>query len=210
ARRDPAPWAAAARESAAGAAHPMASARPEPAPAAAARKRKSAGRIASRRPLSVSGFSLPEGAETRRRTAPRRDVGDARPHHVEQRWPDAMTVVPCEARSTGRVPIPMTQKSPLCLVDGSSYLYRAFHALPSLTSGDGQPTGAIFGVANMVRRMLEEYEPDSVAVIFDAPGKTFRHEAYADYKANRPPMPDDLRSQIEPLHELIDTMALPR
>ncbi|HSH27984.1 MAG TPA: DNA polymerase I, partial [Wenzhouxiangella sp.] len=104
----------------------------------------------------------------------------------------------------------MTRKPPLCLVDGSSYLYRAFHALPSLTSGDGQPTGAIFGVANMVRRMLEEYEPDSVAVIFDAPGKTFRHEAYADYKANRPPMPDELRSQIEPLHELIDAMGLPR
>ncbi len=104
----------------------------------------------------------------------------------------------------------MTRKSPLCLVDGSSYLYRAFHALPSLTSGDGQPTGAIFGVANMVRRMLEQYEPEHVAVIFDAPGKTFRHEAYADYKANRPPMPDELKSQIEPLHELIDAMGLPR
>ena len=104
----------------------------------------------------------------------------------------------------------MTRKPPLCLVDGSSYLYRAFHALPSLTSGDGQPTGAIFGVANMVRRMLEHYEPDHVAVIFDAPGKTFRHEVYADYKANRPPMPDELRSQIESLHELIDAMGLPR
>ncbi|MDZ7791089.1 MAG: DNA polymerase I [Xanthomonadales bacterium] len=104
----------------------------------------------------------------------------------------------------------MTNKSRLCLVDGSSYLYRAFHALPSLTSGDGQPTGAIFGVANMVRRMLEHYQPDRVAVIFDAPGKTFRHETYEDYKANRPPMPDELRTQIEPLHELIDAMGLPR
>ncbi|NBD95593.1 MAG: DNA polymerase I [Gammaproteobacteria bacterium] len=104
----------------------------------------------------------------------------------------------------------MTNKPRLCLVDGSSYLYRAFHALPSLTSGDGQPTGAIFGVANMVRRMLEHYQPDHVAVVFDAPGKTFRHETYTDYKANRPPMPDELRSQIEPLHELIDAMGLPR
>jgi DNA polymerase-1 len=104
----------------------------------------------------------------------------------------------------------MSQKSTLCLVDGSSYLYRAFHALPSLTSGDGQPTGAIFGVANMVRRMLEQYEPEYVAVVFDAPGKTFRHETYAEYKATRPPMPDELRSQIEPLHELIDAMGLPR
>ncbi|WP_376693910.1 DNA polymerase I [Wenzhouxiangella sp. EGI_FJ10409] len=104
----------------------------------------------------------------------------------------------------------MTHPFQLCLVDGSSYLYRAFHALPSLTSGDGQPTGAIFGVANMVRRMLEHYEPEYVAVIFDAPGKTFRHETYADYKATRPPMPDELRGQIEPLHELIDAMGLPR
>lgn len=105
----------------------------------------------------------------------------------------------------------MNQKSPpFCLVDGSSYLYRAFHALPSLTSGDGLPTGAIFGVANMLRRMLEHYQPDYVAVIFDAPGKTFRHEAYAEYKATRPPMPDELRAQIEPLHELVDAMGLPR
>lgn len=104
----------------------------------------------------------------------------------------------------------MTKKSPLCLVDGSSYLYRAFHALPSLTNGEGFPTGAIFGVANMVRRMLEHYDPDRVAVIFDAPGKTFRHETFADYKATRPPMPDELRRQIEPLHELIDAMGLPR
>ncbi|NEZ02838.1 DNA polymerase I [Wenzhouxiangella sp. XN201] len=104
----------------------------------------------------------------------------------------------------------MSDTSPLCLVDGSSYLYRAFHALPSLTSGDGRPTGAVFGVANMVRRMIEQYEPEYAAVIFDAPGKTFRHDTYAEYKATRPPMPDELRSQIEPLHELIDAMGLPR
>jgi len=100
--------------------------------------------------------------------------------------------------------------SRLCLVDGSSYLYRAFYALPSLTSGDGRPTGAIFGVANMIRRLMEEYQPELVAVVFDAPGKTFRHEAYADYKANRPPMPDELAAQIEPLYELVDAMGLAR
>lgn len=100
--------------------------------------------------------------------------------------------------------------SRLCLVDGSSYLYRAFYALPSLTSGDGQPTGAIFGVANMIRRLMEEYQPEFVAVVFDAPGKTFRHEAYDDYKANRPPMPDELAAQIKPLYELVDAMGLAR
>lgn len=98
----------------------------------------------------------------------------------------------------------------LCLIDGSSYLYRAFHALPSLTSGDGQPTGAIFGVANMVRRLLEQHRPERVAVIFDAPGRNFRHQQYPDYKANRPPMPDELRCQIEPLHELIDAFGVRR
>ncbi len=104
----------------------------------------------------------------------------------------------------------MSKSPQLCLVDGSSYLYRAFHALPSLTNAEGQPTGAIFGVANMLRRLTEQYDPERVAVVFDAPGKTFRHEAYEDYKANRPPMPDELRSQIEPLHELVDAMGLKR
>lgn len=104
----------------------------------------------------------------------------------------------------------MPQDFDLCLIDGSSYLYRAFHALPNLTSGDGQPTGAIFGVANMVRRLVERYQPRRVAVIFDAPGKTFRHETYAEYKATRPPMPDELKRQIEPLYQLIDALGLPR
>src|SRR5690625_4881711 len=102
----------------------------------------------------------------------------------------------------------LCMSSRLCLVDGSSYLYRAFYALPSLTSGDGRPTGAIFGVANMIRRLMEEYQPELVAVVFDAPGKTFRHEAYADYKANRPPMPDELAAQIKPLYGLVDAMGL--
>ena len=104
----------------------------------------------------------------------------------------------------------MTQHPQLCLIDGSSYLYRAFHALPSLSNAEGQHTGAIFGVANMLRRLLEQHQPERVAVVFDAPGKNFRHELYADYKANRPPMPDELRSQIEPLYALIDAMGLKR
>jgi len=106
----------------------------------------------------------------------------------------------------------MTDSTPkeLCLIDGSSYLYRAFHALPSLTSGDGQPTGAVFGVANMVRRLIEQRDPDRLAVIFDAPGKTFRHEDFAEYKANRPPMPPELREQLEPLFELIDALGVRR
>jgi len=98
----------------------------------------------------------------------------------------------------------------LCLIDGSSYLYRAFHALPSLTNAANAPTGAVFGVANMLRRLLQEHAPERVAVVFDAPGKNFRHELFADYKANRPPMPDELRAQIQPLHELIDAMGIPR
>jgi len=103
-----------------------------------------------------------------------------------------------------------TRAKPVCLIDGSSYLYRAFHALPSLTSGDGAPTGAVFGVANMVRRLIEQHEPERLAVIFDAPGKTFRHEEFADYKANRPPMPPELREQLEPLCELIDALGVRR
>jgi len=104
----------------------------------------------------------------------------------------------------------MSQSPKLCLIDGSSYLYRAFHALPSLSNAKGEPTGAIFGVGNMLRRLLEQHKPEHVAVVFDAPGKNFRHEMYDQYKANRPPMPDELREQIEPLYALIDAMGLRR
>lgn len=97
----------------------------------------------------------------------------------------------------------------LILVDGSSYLYRAFHALPPLTNTRGEPTGAVYGVINMLRRLLKDYESEHVAIIFDAKGKTFRDDLYADYKANRPPMPDDLACQIEPLHTIIRAMGLP-
>ncbi|ALP54297.1 DNA polymerase I [Candidatus Tenderia electrophaga] len=103
----------------------------------------------------------------------------------------------------------MTTPKPLILVDGSSYLYRAFFALPPLTTADGQPTGAAYGVANMLRRLLKDYEPDLMAVVFDAKGKTFRDELFEQYKAHRPPMPDDMRSQIEPLHELVRAMGIP-
>lgn len=97
----------------------------------------------------------------------------------------------------------------LVLVDGSSYLYRAFHAMPSLTNSSGDHTGAVYGVVNMVRRLMADYQPACIAMVFDAKGKTFRDEMYAEYKANRPSMPDELRSQIEPIHQIIEAMGLP-
>jgi len=103
----------------------------------------------------------------------------------------------------------MKQNHRLILVDGSSYLYRAFHAMPSLTNSQGLPTGAIYGVINMLRRLLKEFQPEHMAVVFDAKGKTFRNDLYPQYKANRPPMPDELREQIAPLHALVEAMGLP-
>ncbi|MEO8309273.1 MAG: DNA polymerase I [Pseudomonadota bacterium] len=98
--------------------------------------------------------------------------------------------------------------APLILIDGSSYLYRAFHALPPLANSRGEPTGAVFGVLNMLRKFLQEH-PGPMVVVFDAPGKTFRDELFAQYKAHRPPMPDDLRSQIEPLLAAVTALGLP-
>ena len=103
----------------------------------------------------------------------------------------------------------MSNKPDLVLVDGSSYLYRAFHALPPFSNSRGEPTGAVFGVLNMLAKFLKEYDPARIAVVFDAPGKTFRDELFAEYKAHRPPMPDDLRSQIQPLFEAVKGMGLP-
>lgn len=97
----------------------------------------------------------------------------------------------------------------LVLIDGSSYLYRAFHALPPLTNSQGEPTGALHGVLTMIQKLLREEQPAHVAVVFDAPGKTFRDELYAEYKANRPPMPDDLRSQVQPILDAVAAMGLP-
>ncbi|MGL5799347.1 MAG: 5'-3' exonuclease, partial [Plesiomonas sp.] len=99
--------------------------------------------------------------------------------------------------------------NPLILVDGSSYLYRAYHAFPPLTNAHGEPTGAMYGVLNMLKSLLNQYAPSQMAVVFDAKGKTFRDEMFAEYKAHRPPMPDDLRSQIAPLHEMVQAMGLP-
>jgi len=99
--------------------------------------------------------------------------------------------------------------APLVLVDGSSYLYRAFHALPPLTGPQGQPTGAVLGVANMLRRLVEETGATRIAVVFDAKGPTFRDALFADYKAHRPPMPDELRAQVEPLLELTRALGFP-
>jgi len=103
----------------------------------------------------------------------------------------------------------MSTRPDLVLVDGSSYLYRAFFALPPFTNSRGEPTGAVFGVLNMLNKFLKDYDPKRIAVVFDAPGKTFRDELFAEYKAHRPPMPDDLRAQIEPLFEAVKGMGLP-
>ena len=105
----------------------------------------------------------------------------------------------------------MSKKSnkPFVLVDGSSYLFRAYHAMPDMSNSKREPTGTIYGVINMMRRLLKDYDPDYLAVVFDAKGKTFRNDMYKEYKANRPSMPDDLRQQIEPIHNIIKAMGLP-
>ncbi|AVT47636.1 DNA polymerase I [Shewanella baltica] len=105
--------------------------------------------------------------------------------------------------------MPTVAKNPLVLVDGSSYLYRAYYAPPHLTNSKGEATGAVYGVVNMLRSLLTRYQPSHIAVVFDAKGKTFRNDMYSEYKAQRPPMPDDLRSQIEPLHRIIRALGLP-
>jgi DNA polymerase-1 len=105
----------------------------------------------------------------------------------------------------------MPTDKPLILVDGSSYLFRAFHVpnLQALTNSKGEPTGAIYGVINMLRRLISDYDPDYMAVVFDAPGGSFRNDIYPAYKANRPPMPEELSCQIEPLHDIVQAMGLP-
>lgn len=103
---------------------------------------------------------------------------------------------------------PNSMKKPLILVDGTSYLYRAFHALPPLSNSRGEPTGAVYGVINMLRKLIKDTKPDYIAVVFDAKGKTFREELYADYKAHRPTMPDELQQQIEPLYAIVRSLGL--
>ena len=103
----------------------------------------------------------------------------------------------------------MDTEETLYLVDGSSYLYRAYHALPNLSNSAGEPTGALLGVANMLRRLVNTANSRNIAVVFDARGPTFRHQMYAQYQANRPPMPAELRRQIEPIHTLVSLLGLP-
>jgi len=105
--------------------------------------------------------------------------------------------------------MPTKKTSPFLLVDGSSYLFRAYHAMPGFTNSKGEATGTIYGVTNMLRKLIADYSPTHIAVVFDAKGKTFRHKMFKDYKANRPPMPDDLREQIQPVHDIVEAMGLP-
>jgi len=105
--------------------------------------------------------------------------------------------------------MPLPERPDLVLIDGSSYLYRAFFALPPLTNSKGAPTGAVLGVLNMLSKFLRDFTPPHIGVVFDAPGKTFRDELFAEYKANRPPMPDDLRSQTQPLLSAVEALGLP-
>ncbi|NVK25297.1 MAG: DNA polymerase I [Gammaproteobacteria bacterium] len=100
-------------------------------------------------------------------------------------------------------------EKPIILVDGSSYLFRAYHSPPHLTNSKGESTGAIYGVVNMLKSLVRQYSPEKMVVVFDAKGPTFRNDMYSEYKANRPPMPDDLRTQIEPIHKIIKAMGLP-
>lgn len=100
-------------------------------------------------------------------------------------------------------------QNPLVLVDGSSYLYRAFHAFPPLTNRNGEPTGAMYGVLNMLKSLISQVDPSHIAVVFDAKGKTFRDELFEQYKSHRPPMPDELRAQIQPLHKIIKALGIP-
>ena len=103
----------------------------------------------------------------------------------------------------------MVEQRDLVLVDGSSYLYRAFHALPPLTNSRGEPTGAVLGVLNMLLKLVKEQESALIGVVFDAPGRTFRDDLFAKYKANRPPMPDDLRAQVAPLIDAVQALGMP-
>ncbi|MGQ0430258.1 MAG: 5'-3' exonuclease, partial [Gammaproteobacteria bacterium] len=103
----------------------------------------------------------------------------------------------------------MSKPKKLWLVDGSSYLYRAFFALPPLSTTTGIPTGAVLGVLNMLNKLLKEEDPEHIAIVMDAPGRTFRDDIFEEYKAHRPPMPDELRAQIDPLIEAIPALGLP-
>ncbi|NBC46990.1 MAG: DNA polymerase I [Gammaproteobacteria bacterium] len=114
-----------------------------------------------------------------------------------------------QAQSPTQSPTQYPAHYPVVLIDASGYLFRAYHALPKLTNSRGEATGALVGVLNMVRKLVDETQPEHIGVVFDAPGRTFREDLYSDYKANRPPMPDELREQLEPLKAIIQAMGLP-
>jgi DNA polymerase-1 len=116
---------------------------------------------------------------------------------------------PKKPQKSANPPAAPAGAKPLVLVDGSSYLYRAFHAMPALANSRNEPTGAIYGVTNMLRKLLKEYAPERMAVVFDAKGKTFRDDIYPEYKAHRPPMPDPLVAQIQPIHDIVRALGLP-
>jgi DNA polymerase-1 len=150
------------------------------------------------RPARAAGAPRPRRASRGRDSrARRRGVGAI---HRERRT-SALTA----SREAG----PAVNAPKLLLVDGSSYLYRAFHALPPLTNSRGEPTGAVLGVVNMLNKLLKDEKPDRIAVVFDAPGRTFRDELFEQYKAHRPPMPDALRAQVQPLLDVVAAMGLP-
>ena len=103
----------------------------------------------------------------------------------------------------------MTQKKKIYLIDGSAYIYRSFHALPPLTNAQGLPTNAVLGFTNIIVKMMHDFDPTHAVICFDAKGPTFRHDMYKEYKANRPPMPDDLRAQIPFVHKVAEAYGIP-
>ena len=129
--------------------------------------------------------------------------------NVHSKRNDLATVNPLQEQHTTVSDTTPGVDKPLILIDGTHYLYRAFHAMPSLSNSSGEPTGATYGMANMLRKILEDYDPVHLAVIFDAKGKTFRDDMYPEYKANRPPMPEELREQIPIINELIEALGIP-
>jgi len=134
-------------------------------------------------------------------------AGLARLHQRENLRELVERAEPARQRDCG-ILTPVSDAKPIVLVDGSSWLYRAYHALPPFSNSRGEPTGAVYGVVNMLRKLLAERDPEYVAVVMDAPGRTFRDDLYAEYKANRPPMPDDLAQQIEPVREVVAALGL--
>src|SRR3984893_2558011 len=167
------------------------------------------------RPSPAIPASSPGRAPSPKRLAAMADVNDSRMRLIARQVAPGLTrgagLVTGALRYTrGPLQDPRMTRSPdLVLVDGSSYVYRAFHALPPLSNSRGEPTGAVLGVLNMLLKFLKDYQPRRIAVVFDAPGKTFRDELFAEYKAHRPSMPDDLRAQIEPLLQMIRAQGLP-